>query len=152
MNKAEKEITKNIDEHGCHVTSVFDPEEKDPNFTYTVGINRCEGKEELLILGLRHELAFWIANEYNRRVKAGENFVEGEFYEGFLEGFKVCFSRVAERYKKEFMLSCNWLYSGTQYPALQLIFPTVNGFWPWESEANSSFKKLQPSFQEIPAW
>lgn len=152
MNEAEIKIMENIDEYGCHVTSVFDPKEKDPNFTYTVGITKKENQPELIILGLRSELAHWIANEYNRRVQEGERFYEERFYSGFLNGFEVCFKPVARKFKEEFMLSCNWLYQGTDYVALQLIFPTVDGVWPWEPTSSDSFKLLQPSFQEVSAW
>ncbi|MEP1553226.1 MAG: DUF4262 domain-containing protein [Paraglaciecola sp.] len=152
MNQAEIEIMKNIEEYGCHVTSVFDPKEDDPNFTYTTGITRQTKKPELIILGLRNDLASWIANEYNSRIQNDENFSVGDFYEGFLDGFEVCFKPVAEKYKEEHMLSCNWLYKGTDYPVLQLVFPTVNGIWPWEKDASESFKSLQPSFQHVSAW
>ncbi|MEM7786029.1 MAG: DUF4262 domain-containing protein [Planctomycetota bacterium] len=134
------------------VTSVFDPKQIEPNFTYTVGITKKKGKPELIILGLKSDLAHWIANEYNRRIQEGENFDEGSFYSGFLNGFEVCFKPVAGKFKEDFMLSCNWLYKGADYPALQLIFPTVDGIWPWEQNASESLKSLQPSFQDVSAW
>ncbi|MEM7421810.1 MAG: DUF4262 domain-containing protein [Pseudomonadota bacterium] len=152
MNEAEIKIMENISTYGCHVTSVFDPKEQDPNFTYTTGINRQESRPELIIVGLRSELSSLIANEYNRRIQEGEVLMEDGFYEGFLDGFEVCFKPVANRFKEEFMLSCNWLYEGTTYPALQLVYPTVDGIWPWEAKASDSFKLLQPSFQETSAW
>lgn len=152
MNESEKKIIKNIEEYGCHVTSVFDPEEKDPDFTYSIGIHKVESQPELIILGLRHELSSWIVNEYNRRIKEGERFVPGEYYEGFIEGFQITFQEVADKYKEEFMLSCNWLYGSINYSVMQLIFPSVKGVWPWEKEASEGFKKLQPSFQEKVAW
>lgn len=40
MNQAEIKIMGNIEKYGCHVTSVFDPKEEDPNFTYTVSVTR----------------------------------------------------------------------------------------------------------------
>lgn len=152
MNEFEKKIINNIEKYGCHVTSVFDPEEKDPDFTYSIGIYKVEKEPELIVLGLRHELSSWIVNEYNRRIKEGEKFLPGEYYEGFIEGFLVTFQEVAEKYKHEFMLSCNWLYDGINYPVMQLVFPSVKGIWPWEKEANEGFKTLQPSFQEKSAW
>lgn len=152
MNESEKKIINNIEEYGCHVTSVFDPEERDPDFTYSIGIYKVENQPELLVLGLRHELSSWIVNEYNRRIKEGEKFVLGEYYEGFIEGFQVTFQEVADKYKNEFMLSCNWLYGGINYPVMQLVFPSVKGLWPWEKEASEGFKILQPSFQEKSAW
>ncbi|GHG73134.1 hypothetical protein GCM10010919_25710 [Alishewanella longhuensis] len=152
MNKAEIEITDNIKKHGCHVTSVFDRKGEEPRFTYTIGVYQEENQPELIIVGLNHELGAWIANEYNRRIQSDEIFQEGNYYSGFLDGFEVCFRVVAEKYKREFMLSCNWLYKDTNYPALQLIYPSVNGVWPWHKDASENFKSLQPSFQDISAW
>ncbi|WP_444945597.1 DUF4262 domain-containing protein [Microbulbifer sp. VTAC004] len=152
MNKAEEKIVKHIEEYGCHVTSVFDPKEEDPSFTYSIGISQCTDAPEVIVLGLRSELSSWIVNEYNRRVTAGEKFEEGKFYEGFLDGFEVTFEAVAKKYREEFMLSCNWLYKGSSYNALQLIYPTVDGIWPWDNDASDSFKAIQASFQEPARW
>ena len=142
----------NIEKYGCHITSVFDPEEKDINFTYTVGIKKSENKPELIIPGLRSELASWIANEYNRRVKEGEKFNTSDLYSDFLEGFDIRFKPVCTKYKEKLMLSCDWLYSGSEFEVLQLIYPTVKGVWPWQPKANKSFKELQPSLQDPPEW
>jgi hypothetical protein len=152
MNKSEIEITNNIEEFGCHVMSVFDPEGEDIDFTYTIGINKRQNQPELIIIGLRHKLAASIANEYNRHIQSGKTFKSNVFYGGFIDGFKVVFCPVSREYKQEYMLSCNRLYNDTDYPALQLIYPTVKGVWPWEKKATEGFKLLQPSLQEIPTW
>ena len=152
MNKDEIKIIDEIEEFGCHVTSVFDPEGKDIDFTYTTGIHKKQNQPELIIVGLRYKLAAWMANEYNRRIQSGKVFKNNTFYEGFLDGFKIIFCPVSNEHKKEYLLSTNWLYKGIDYPAVQLIYPTVNGVWPWEEKSTESFKMLQPSLQELQAW
>lgn len=99
MNEAENKIVANIEKYGCHVMSVFDPKGQDPDFTYTIGIEKKYSFPELLVLGLRHELASRIANEYNRRIAGGDIFEVGEYYSGFIKSFDVCFKYVAENTK-----------------------------------------------------
>lgn len=151
MNEAEKKIVENIDEFSCHVTSVFDPEGEKPSFTYSTGLTKSLGVPELIIVGLSSDLAQSIVNSYRDRVKEGEDFKNNEFYSGFLEGFDVTFDAVSEDNKVEYLLSSVWFYDG-DFEAVQLIFPTTTGIWPWESDATESFKELQPSLSGTGAW
>jgi hypothetical protein len=152
MNESEKSIINNIEKYGCHINSVFDNKGEDPDFSYTVGIQKSQNQPELIIFGLRKELGAWIANEYNRKVIEGIKFDATNFYSGFIDGFDVCFKPVSKRCKEEYMLSCCWLYGDQDFEAVQLIYPTVKGIWPWETEASASFKSFQPSMQEPISW
>ena len=81
----DKRVTEDVREYGCHVISVFDPEEKRPNFSYSVGIFETSGVPEALVVGLSPELGGSIVNAYNRQVRAGAEFQRGKLYEGLLK-------------------------------------------------------------------
>ena len=151
MNESEKKIVENIDNFDCHVTSVFDPNGVEPNFTYSTGLTKTLGVPELIVVGLSPELGHSIVNNYRDRVKAGEVFTNKEFYSDFLEGFDVTFDSVSDENKKEFLLSSVWFYE-EEFEAIQLIFPTTTGVWPWDPDASESFQKLQPSLSGTGAW
>ncbi|MBB1400090.1 DUF4262 domain-containing protein [Pseudoalteromonas sp. SG44-8] len=151
MNETEKEIVRIIEKYGCYVTSVFDPDGESPNFTYSTGITDTYGAPELIIIGLNTDLAQSIVNNYAGRLKNGEEFTIGEFYEGFLEGFDVTFSGVSLKNKKEYMLSACW-YNADEFEALQLVYPTTSGVWPWDADASESFLSIQPSLATNSAW
>ena len=95
MNQYEKNILAHIEAHGCSVTSVFDPEREEPPFSYSIGIARSAGAPELIIVGLESKTAHGLINDYNERVRAGEAFVPGQDYQGFIKGFPVQFAPVA---------------------------------------------------------
>lgn len=151
MNDSEKKIIENIKGYGCHVTSVFDPDGEEPSFTYSTGITEMLGAPEIIVVGLNHELGHFIVNDYLDRLKAGENFKVGEFYREFIEGFDVTFEEVSEENKNEYMCSSVW-FNGDSFPALQLVFPTTSGVWPWQEQASPRFKSLQPSLAVNPRW
>ncbi|MBL8309211.1 MAG: DUF4262 domain-containing protein [Burkholderiales bacterium] len=72
MKQYERDILRNIDEYGCSVTSVFDPDGIEPRFSYSIGISKSCGAPELIVLGLNSEIGHWLVNEYRRRVGKGK--------------------------------------------------------------------------------
>lgn len=144
MNDYERNILAHIDQFGCSVTSVSDPDGQEPPFSYSIGIARSSQAPELIVVGLRPELGHWLVNEYNRRVRAGEHFSPGMLYADFLEGFQVQFGTVDRQHRAEYMRSASWLHGGPDFAALQLLWPSTSGVWPWEPEANEWLKSNQP--------
>ncbi len=144
MEQYEQNILQHIEKHGCSVTSVFDPKEVEPPYSYSIGIATSSRAPELIIVGLSAKLSHWMINEYNRRVRSGEQFLAGVLYLGFLEGFAVQFGPVAREYREEFMRSACWLHGGSEFDALQLIWPNTSGVWPWEAKASKWFRANQP--------
>lgn len=144
MEQYEHNILKHIEEYGCSVTSVFDPKEEEPPFSYSIGIAKSSGAPELIVIGLNSKLSHWMVNEYNRRIKSGERFLPGVLYEGFLEGFAVQFGTVAREHRAEYMRSACWLHGGPDFDALQLIWPNTSGVWPWDADASDWFRSNQP--------
>lgn len=144
MNAYEMNLLSHIEKYGCSVTSVFDPEGHRPPFTYSIGIAKSAAAPELIVVGLESEISLWLVNEYNRRVRAGDAFVPGHSYRGFLEGHDVQFVEVAQEHREGYMLSACWLHGGTEFEALQMVWPSTSGVWPWDHEAPDSLRQKQP--------
>ena len=144
MNEYERNIHTHIEAHGCSVTSVFDAKGDEPPFSYSIGIAKTAMAPELIVVGLKREIGHWLVNEYNRRVKAGERFLPGILYLGFLEGFAVQFRPVTREHREEYMRSAIWLHNGPDFEALQLIWPSTEGVWPWGHEASEWLIANQP--------
>ncbi|MEG4191112.1 DUF4262 domain-containing protein [Microcoleus sp. Pol17_C1] len=144
MKDYERDIHRHIEEFGCSVTSVVDPDGKEPTFSYSIGIAKTTSQPEVIVVGLRTELGHWIINEYSRRAKAGEEFAPGVLYLGFLEGFAVQFGHVSRDHRSEYMRSATWLHGTPDFSALQLIYPNTSGVWPWDDDADDWFRANQP--------
>jgi hypothetical protein len=144
MNEYEQNLLRHIEQFGCSVTSVFDPDEKEPPFSYSIGITKSCGAPELIIVGLNSKLGHAVVNLYNDKVRAGERFVPGVLYTGFLEGFPVQFSPVTKENRESYMTSACWLHGGPSFEALQLIWPNTEGVWPWEPRASEWLRANQP--------
>jgi hypothetical protein len=144
MNDYEQSLQAHMAKCGCSVTSVFDPDGNEPDFSYSIGIGQSSKAPDLIVVGLKREIGHWLVNEYNRRVQAGERFSPGVLYDGFLEGFAVQFTPVDPPHRAGYMRSAVWLYGGSDFEALQLLWPSTRGLWPWDPEAGEWFKANQP--------
>jgi len=140
----DKRVADNIREYGCHVISVFDPEEKQAPFSYSVGIQEMTGAPEAIVIGVRSTLGHSMINEYNKQVRAGAKFQRGVLYSGFLEGFSIYIEPAKPSRLVEYTLGCNRFYKGKPYATVQLIYPTTSGVWPWQASASEWFTSNQP--------
>jgi hypothetical protein len=140
----DKRVAADVDKYGCHVISVFDPEEKLPSFSYSVGIQATSGAPEAIVLGVRPNLGHSMINEYNDQVRKGMRFERSVQYPGFLEGFNIYVESAKAALLSEYTLGCTRFYKGTDYSVVQLIYPTTEGVWPWQKAASEWFKLNQP--------
>jgi hypothetical protein len=85
-----------------------------------------------------------VVNEYNRRVRQGEQFQVGAYYAGFLEGFEICISAVPTSAYDEYFGQAIGFYGGDTFKVLQIVYPTTAGIWPWDENAPESFRAWQP--------
>jgi hypothetical protein len=143
MDPGEKKALADIKKYGCHVIHVLEDEDGPP-FSYSVGVQKASGAPEVIVIGLKQPIAHFVVNEYNSRVRAGERFLAGSQYEGFLEGFKVQFEVVASRHFDDYLGWNKWLYGGKNFEVFQIIYPTTDGVWPWQPTASGWFRQRQP--------
>jgi Domain of unknown function (DUF4262) len=138
MEASERKALADIEQYGCHFIHVLAEDDLSP-FSYSVGIQRSSGGPEVIVIGLEQSLSHFIVNEYNRRVRAGERFAPGQRVSGFIEGFECEFRSVHPSRHRGYMGWDNWLYGGRPFEALQLVYPTTSGVWPWMPKRMSGF-------------
>ena len=63
---------------------------------------------------------------------------------GFIEGFDCQFREVHVSHYREYLGWDTWLYGGTEFRVLQIVYPTTAGVWPWEPDASDWFRAWQP--------
>lgn len=144
-------VAENIRKYGCHVISVFDPEEKLPNFSYSIGIQETTGAPEALVIGLSVKLGHAVINEYLRQLRSGIAFARGVPCTGFLDGFPVYVEPARKKNLSEYTLGCERYYGRKPFRVVQIIYPTTSGIWPWEKEASEWFRNLQPMLGRLRA-
>ena len=152
----DERVARDIREYGCHVICVFDPEEKELTFSYSVGIQETTGAPEAIVVGPRPQLGQFMINEYLRQLRSGVRFERGVKHDGFLEGFAVYIEPAREKNFAQYTFGCQRYYehhplqaapktaSKAAYEVVQIVYPTTSGIWPWDKAASAWFKHMQP--------
>lgn len=142
--EGEQKALADIETYGLHIINVM--EEGDlPPFSYSIGIEQSLGMPELIVVGLRHEVAQAAINECYRQMQDGAQVVPGARIVGLLGGeFECVIGDVSPQHLKAYMGWALWLYKDKNFRAHQIIFPSTAGVFPWEPEASEWFRNWQP--------
>jgi len=142
----EKAVLADIDTYGWHGLWIRE-DDQGPQFSYSIGFYRTLGAPEVIVVGIRSELAHAMLWEAYRRLSRGETMTPGRFYDNFVDGHAVTFVPVSDDARHEYFGFAQWYYK-SDFPALQLVWPSAaDGRWPWDSE---SLARLQPLLGPVP--
>jgi hypothetical protein len=143
MNRAEAKIIADVDTHGWHVMNVM-PGEPHPPHSFSIGLQRTFGHPEIVILGLRGEIAQVLINDIGLKIRDGHAYEPGARYPGIIKGFSVSFANVSVEHFSEYLGFALWFYGGEPFAAIQMVWPDGNGAFPWEASFNEELRSLQP--------
>lgn len=146
----ESEIVQHVKDFGCHVTTVFDPDEVAPTFSYSTGFWESVGQPEVILLGLPPQMGPFAINETLRQCQAGLQLFDGQRIGGLFEEFDVtCVSRTVgeNNLVPAYFNSAIWYHEmRTGRPldqAMQLVW-AYEGRFPWDDDAPAELFEDQP--------
>jgi len=150
-NDYETKLIRTVQEDGWQVTSVIDPERKEPGFAYSIGIYETMKRPEILIIGVHPRTAARMINSYGENLRIGvRNHEAGAVKFDLLPGFEVIFIEANEAAKTNYARSCKWYYQGVSFPLVQCVWQSEDHIWPWDAGAGEALKRDQPLCGEIP--
>ena len=143
QNDYEQSIIDNIREYGWHCTSVGGDEDS-PAFSYSIGLWESFGHPELVIFGLDTKLAHGMLSKVARAAEAGEPFEQGKSNDRLLENYSCIFLAVSpQRYEGHVVSAC-WYYQNEEIPTYQIVWPSLEGHFPWHPDASAELRLSQP--------
>jgi len=150
LDESERKTVDDVERYGLHVI-IIPSEEGMPGWAFSIGLHHNFGHPELVVFGLKPEIAHWLLNEVARRISDGERFAPGDEADGLLEGVRCTFREVRPRWYHPFLGWMNWFYDGEEIPVLQCIWPDHDQRYPWDAAFRADWVKTQPLlFHEDP--
>ena len=144
----ERRILNDVTTSGCHVIKVME-DDSGPGFAYSVGLFHNFDHPEILIVGLDLDLMHRIINNLRDDIQNGTRLHPTRRVAGILERFDCEFRDVAVSHYRELLGCAIWFYRGTDFPALQCVWPDMNGHFPWETNFNAKLKNRQPMYDSV---
>jgi hypothetical protein len=149
-DEQEKKALEDIRADGIHWLDVFDREHADRGFCYSVGLWHTHNHPEVIIFGLKGGLGGRVLNGINDDIGNGKSFQAGLSSMDVLEGFRCYFEAFPKEQYRDHLGWAKWFYGGDDFPAVQMLWPTTSGIYPWETQASEEFRNRQPVFSKIP--
>lgn len=125
-------------------------DEDGPGFAYSVGLFQSFGHPEIIIFGLSLELMHRLINDLGQMIRAGERFDDHSSSSDPLEGYRIRFRQVAPGARDYYFGAAVRFYGDEEFPSLHCIWPDRLGRYPWDTEANDAYRRLQPMLTDGP--
>jgi len=140
---SDQQVLDDVAEHGWHVMNVLELPEA-PGWAYSIGLYQTFGHPEVVVFGLNSDLMHRMINYVGEDIRSGKRFEDGKQYPELIEAYSCIFKTVNVRWYQPFLGYANWFYKGTEYPALQCIWPDKKSLYPWDANFNPSWLYAQP--------
>jgi hypothetical protein len=101
--KTYKKLIDDIREFRWHVLKVLG-DDSGPGFAYSVGLFKTFNHPEIIIIGLKLDLAHILINNIGEDIKKGKQYHSGQLYTDILDDFKCLMLDVSKENYKEYGL------------------------------------------------
>jgi hypothetical protein len=157
LTEFEQQIVANVEQYGCHIMHVFDPDGVEENFSYSIGFPVSVSQSDVIVFGLDQKLMHSMINEMHRQCREGLAMQDGLRVSDLLEGFDCELRSVRpENLVAEYFGSAMWylrIQTGHKLTgAFQIVWPgSVNGLFPWDEGVSQDVIDAQPALYEAVA-
>ena len=139
----ESDIVSNVEQHGCFIMFVFDPDDGKTDFAYSMGFPKSLAQPEVIVFGLQKKLMLSMINEiYRQCAEDGLELRDGAVIGDLLEGFDCIVREVPkDRIESEYFGSAMWyrqaIMGEEMDQAFQIFWPgAATGLFPWDASAD----------------
>lgn len=142
----DRAILGDISRVGWSVIQI-DPDDGDdtgPVYSFSIGLFHTHGHPEIILLGLRHEVAGQIINDIGGAVALGQKIELGRTYDEDFASVPLAFVEVDPSNYKQYVGYALWLYGGPRFPMLQCVWPLKSGHFPWDKGYDKRGASIQP--------
>ena len=137
LTEIEQDMVDKIDQYGCFVMGVFDPEHDIPDFAYSIGFPKSLSQGDVLISGLDLKMMRKLVNDTYALCRDGFQLADFARTSELFSSFDCVVREIAEEHLRgEFMTSALWyaesVFDQPFTSAFQLVWPDKAGLFPWE--------------------
>lgn len=145
LDAKERKCIDDVEKFGWQVVNIRE-EKGHAGWAFTVGLYENFRHPEVVLFGLREESRHPILNWIGENVREKQSFAVEQEHNWVLEG-SPCWSRSVQRmWYRDLLGWATWFYGSTAFPAVQCIWPTREGIYPWDEKC--AYSNPQPLLYE----
>jgi hypothetical protein len=139
---SERKVLADVEEYGWHCLNIHAEGDSAP-WTFTIGLYKTWKFPELIIVGLKQDVAHAVLNNVAVDLKKGIKPDLASPTGDLLENYMCCYIEVPKSQYREHVGTARWYYGGNDFPLFQIVWPSKDGHFPWHPDASESFRKWQ---------
>jgi hypothetical protein len=147
LDGSERAFVAQVREHGWFDTAVFG-DDQGPGFSFTTGLWVNTGQPELIMFGMKREIAHDVLWDLFRDAKLGAPLPIGEPTDKAFANLSAYAFPVSKRFYSDYLGWSRWFYGGDEFPCLQIVWPDREGVFPWEPGFDPAFAADQTDLTE----
>lgn len=140
---AERKVLADVRQFGWHCLNILE-EDGRPPWTFSIGFHETWNFPELIVLGLKHEVAHSTLNIVATRLAEGRRLDLALASDELFNNVACCFVEVPKAIYREYVGTARWFYGGDDFPLHQIVWPSQEGCFPWNEPASDDYKHWQP--------
>jgi hypothetical protein len=148
LDLEERRFVAAIREHGWFRTNIFE-EPGRPGYSFSTGFWVNRGHPEVIVFGLKSDIAHAVLWDLYRSLLANEEPVQGEPAWGILGNHRACLLPVSREHYANYLGWSRWFYGNDDFPCLQLIWPDRDDVFPWELSFDKGLARAQPDLSDV---
>ena len=139
----ERKVLADIKKFGWHCLNIFE-EDGQPPWTFSIGFHKTWNFPELIVIGLKREVAHSTLNIVATLLADGRRIDLAVPSDELFNNFWCCFVEVPKPIYREYVGTARWFYDGDDFPLHQIVWPSRDGYFPWNESASDSYRQWQP--------
>lgn len=124
--------------------SAATPDDGHPPWTFTIGLFETWNHPELVIIGRSRAISYEMLNTLATDIERNSppNLSDPNPYA--VLGIRCQFLEVPTRYNADYIGFARWFYRKRHFPLYQIVWPSHDGHYPWDTLASRALKEWQP--------
>lgn len=147
---SEQRVIDDIATHGWHGVQISGDEEG-PGYAFTIGAYHSFGLPEFLIMGLPYATAMQILDLALDAARSGSIADFTQTTALLLKGHACAFVRVPQAQYRDYVGYARWYYEGNDFTLYQIVWPSRDGHFPWDTDAAAAYVAAQPLLGPAPS-
>jgi hypothetical protein len=143
MHPSMQRIFDDVARFGWHVVAVSDSREGSIDYCFSVGLFETYDHPEIVVFGLPMNVAHRVIATCVELIEQGSPLQAGEVREDLLNRFSAAIVSVDHANYSEYLGSAIGFYDGTDFPALQIVWPDKENRFPWDPESDPKYVSSQ---------
>ena len=140
---AERKVLADVKQFGWHCLNIFE-ENGQPPWTFSIGFHNTWSFPELIVIGLKREVAHATLNIVATQLAEGRRLDLALSSDELLNNAACCFVEAPKPMYRQYVGTAQWFYGGADFPLFQIVWPSRDGYFPWNELASEGFRQWQP--------